>query len=119
MAADVEFVIAPAMLKAGIPVGMRLGVALALDKGGSEVVRIAQRIVPIDKANLVSTIRHEVDGTPEGPVLRILAGGQQGTGTPSVFVDYAGYVERGTSRAPRQPFLQPALEQAARLGRFQ
>ena len=116
--ADVEFRIEPEYLRDGIPVGMRLGVALALDRGGREVVRLAQRIVPTKKANLVSTIRHDVDGTPKGPVLIVSAGDAPGTGSPPRYVDYARWVEEGTSRAPRQPFLQPALEQAARLGRF-
>jgi hypothetical protein len=100
-----------------IPRHLWPGVERTLERGGDQVVDLARRIVPIDEGDLVSTIRHELDHNATGPFLRILAGGLYGTGAGK-FVDYARYVEEGTSRAPRQPFLVPALAQATRLGRF-
>jgi HK97 gp10 family phage protein len=58
----------------------------------------AKRLCPVDTGRLRSSITHAVEQDEQGLVGRI--------GTD---VDYAPFVELGTSRAPAQPFLRPAL----------
>lgn len=72
---------------------------------GREVLRrtirvetAAKRLCPVDTGRLRSSITHEVAVDLDGLVARI------GTN-----VEYAPYVEFGTSRATAQPFLVPAL----------
>lgn len=80
-----------------------------LDRLGESAVSLAQRLVPIDTADLHSTIRHEVRSTGQGPILQVLAGGLPGKSTGRV-VDYAVFVELGTGSGPAQPFLRPVLQ---------
>jgi hypothetical protein len=89
-----------------------------LDRVGGSVVRTARRLCPkgSDPApNLMHTIRHEVDSDSRGPLVRIQAGGMAG---PYRYVDYASFVEAGTSRMAAQPYLRPAVDQAVGLGRL-
>lgn len=76
-----------------------------LDDLADDVVDVAKTIVPVLSGDLRSTIRKRKAGKRK---VRITAGGKRGamTGEP---VDYAGYVERGTSKMSAQPFLRPAL----------
>lgn len=55
--------------------------------------------VPVDTGRLKGTIKAEIEGTSENPILVL-----------SADTNYAEYVEFGTSRMKAQPFLRPAIE---------
>ena len=72
------------------------------------IVEDAKALCPVDTGSLKRSIRYERD--PDGSI--IIAAGGGGVINPRTRreVDYAAYVEFGSSRSPAQPFLQPALE---------
>ncbi len=61
-------------------------------------------ITPVDTGDMVSTVRVLSAGKKK----RVAVGGINGKVTGN-YVDYAVYVERGTSRMAAQPFMRPAL----------
>jgi HK97 gp10 family phage protein len=61
----------------------------------------AQRLCPVDTGRLRSSITHRLEQDGIGLVAYV------GTN-----VEYAIYVELGTSRTPAEPFLRPALRAA-------
>lgn len=63
-----------------------------------QMVDHMQSIVPVDTGTLKRSIRKQVSGT------RATVG--------PVGVNYAGFVENGTSRTPAQPYVQPTIEWA-------
>lgn len=83
----------------------------ALEELAERIVEDAKALCPVDTGSLKRSIRFERD--PSGGV--IVAAGGGGVVNPRTRreVDYAAYVEFGSSRAPAQPFLQPALEKNA------
>lgn len=96
---------------AGLQV-FRAGLADAVDDGvaqAAEYVRdLAEQLAPEDEGDLKETVRvlpKEQDG-----VRFVAAGGISGS---NKFVDYAVFVEYGTSNEnyPAQPFMTPAAEQ--------
>ena len=74
-------------------------VARDLQRRALQVDRAAKRNCPVDTGRLRSSITNEVGQDGEGLVAVI------GTN-----VEYAPYVELGTSKMAAQPFLLPALE---------
>jgi len=66
----------------------------ALDEIAADVETFAKRLAPVDTGDMVRSIRTDVSP------------GKREIGAA---VDYSEFVERGTSRAPAQPFLAPAL----------
>ena len=82
--------------------------AEALEEIAEKIRDDAKGFVPVDTGALRKSIRVEKKGSLE---VSIIAGGG-GVINPRTGreVDYAGYVEFGTSRASPQPFMQPALE---------
>ena len=80
----------------------------ALAELAERIVDDAKALCPVDTGSLRRSIRYERD--PDGGV--VIAAGGGGVVNPRTRreVDYAAYVEFGTSRTPAQPFLQPALE---------
>lgn len=94
------------VLQAGGP-----GIADYVDKLGTNITDDAKRFVPTDTTALQSKISGEgsgvgahrvyVVGVADGTVSTV-----KGPKTPS---GYWEFVERGTSRAPAQPFFRPAL----------
>ena len=80
----------------------------ALAELAERIVDDAKALCPVDTGSLKRSIRYERD--PDGGV--VIAAGGGGVVNPRTRreVDYAAYVEFGTSRTPAQPFLQPALE---------
>lgn len=70
----------------------------------------AQRLVPKRTFALHDTISAEVTRVGAKVKVSVGAGGPSSNG---VNVDYALYVERGTSRMAAQPFLRPAMLQTA------
>ena len=103
----------------------------ALEAIGAEAERIASGKCPTDTGLLKNSITHAVSG--EGTAMssyradradasgEIKSGGYTGTvggeKEASVYigtnVEYAPYVELGTSRQDAQPFLKPAIEEYA------
>ena len=84
----------------------------ALREVAHKVVQDAKALCPVDTGSLQRSIRAE-EYPPEVNIYRIfvVAGGKIINPKTRKKVDYAAYVEYGTSRAPAQPFLRPALEQ--------
>jgi HK97 gp10 family phage protein len=77
-----------------------------LDYLADDVAADMMKLSPVDEGDMRSTIRVRSYGSKRSR--RVVVGGMRGkvTGKP---VDYAGYVERGTSKMPAQPFMKPAL----------
>ncbi|HVL63444.1 MAG TPA: HK97-gp10 family putative phage morphogenesis protein [Microbacterium sp.] len=63
-----------------------------------------RRTAPVDTGDMVGTIRVE---KPAEMVRHVKCGGQ--FAASGEYVDYAVYVELGTSRMAAQPFMRPAL----------
>lgn len=74
-------------------------VARDLQRRALQVDRAAKRNCPVDTGRLRSSITNEIGTDAQGLVATI------GTN-----VEYAPYVELGTSKMAAQPFLLPALE---------
>jgi len=95
-----------------IPEAFEKAALEALDISTREGVEYAKAVAPVDTGALRRSIRQEPrprrggDGYEAG----ITAGGG-GVVNPRTGreVDYAAYVEFGTSRAPAQPYLRPGL----------
>lgn len=69
------------------------------EKDGVQVfVDEAKVLVPVDTGALQDSIRVEV----EGDLVQFAVGGGN--------IDYALYVEMGTSKMPAQPFMRPAID---------
>lgn len=77
------------------------GVAKDLARRALSVDRTAKRLCPVDTGRLRASINWRLEADARG-LLAIV-------GTD---VEYAPYVEFGTSRMSAQPFLRPALEAA-------
>lgn len=76
-------------------------VARDLQRRALQVDRAAKRLCPVDTGRLRSSITNEIGQDGEGLVAVV------GTN-----VEYAPYIELGTSKMAAQPFLLPALEAA-------
>ena len=78
--------------------GIDSAIGAALEEIGLLAENYAERKCPVDTGNLRGSITHEVD-----------------TGGDAVYigtnVEYAPYVELGTSRQKAQPFLRPAASE--------
>jgi HK97 gp10 family phage protein len=74
------------------------GVAKDILRRTIQVERAAKQLCPVDTGRLRSSVTHELDQDAQGVV-----------GIIGTDVDYAPFVEFGTSRASAQPFLRPAL----------
>lgn len=70
------------------------------------IERRAKQLCPVDTGRLRSSITHALDRDARGLV-----------GVVGTDVDYAAYVELGTSKAGAQPFLRPALAAEVSRGR--
>lgn len=73
-------------------------IEVALEKIGLLAEGYAQKKCPVDTGNLRGSITHEVDAGDNAVYI--------GTN-----VEYAPYVELGTSRQKAQPFLRPAASE--------
>jgi len=74
-------------------------VARDLQRRALQVDRAAKQLCPVDPGRLRSSITNEIGQDGQGLVVTI------GTN-----VEYAPYVELGTSKMAAQPYLLPALE---------
>lgn len=75
--------------------GIEAAIAHALETIGLMAEGYAAHLCPVDTGNLRASITHEVDATEKVAYI--------GTN-----VEYAPYVELGTSRQKAQPYLRPA-----------
>lgn len=75
--------------------GIKAAINVALEKIGLLAEGYAQMKCPVDTGNLRASITHEVDTAEKAVYI--------GTN-----VEYAPYVELGTSRQKAQPYLRPA-----------
>lgn len=73
-------------------------VAAELLRTVTRVGTAAKRLAPVDTGRLRSSITHSIERERDGLV-----------GIVGTDVDYAAFVELGTSRAAAKPFLRPAL----------
>ena len=91
--------------------------AAALDRAADDGVDRAKQLVPVDTGALQQSIRKERKAQPAGNITYtgIRAGGYVRNPKTGRIVDYATYVERGTSRQRPQPYLRPALHWASRM----
>ena len=78
--------------------GIGSAIEVALEKIGLLAEGYAQKKCPVDTGNLRGSITHEVDAGDNAVYI--------GTN-----VEYAPYVELGTSRQKAQPFLRPAASE--------
>jgi len=99
-----------------IPEAFEKAALEALDEATRRGVEYAKAVVPVDTGALRRSIRQEPKPRKEGDGYEagITAGGG-GVVNPKTGreVDYAAYVEFGTSRTPAQPYLRPGLIHAA------
>lgn len=99
-----------------MPVEARKLISGSIDKGADELVALQKSAAPIDKGNLVASIRKEVGGAKVGSQLKgdaglavaVVAGGplttkevRGGSGKP---YDYAVGTEFGNSEVGAQPY---------------
>ena len=80
----------------------------ALEEIAEKIRDDAKDLAPVDTGSLRKSIRVEKEGDLQ---VSVIAGGG-GVINPRTGreVDYAGYVEFGTSKMSPQPYMQPALE---------
>lgn len=76
--------------------GMEAKASNAVATTAANIAADAKDIAPVDTGNLRNSIRQKMKGPIEAEV--------------RVNAEYAGYVEYGTTRAPAQPYLTPAVE---------
>jgi len=80
--------------------------AEALDEIGEKVVQRARELCPVDTGRLRNSITHRLGGGGFSfPGMGAAVGKEVTVGSD---VEYAAYVELGTSRTRAQPFLRPA-----------
>ena len=83
----------------------RVDTAPLLRHLADDVAEVMGQLSPVDSGDMRSTIR--VEGASED-VATVAVGGIPGEVTGEL-VDYAHFVERGTSKMSAQPFMRPAL----------
>ena len=90
---------------------MDRALAEALDEIGEMVVQRARELCPVDTGRLRNSITHRMGGGGFSfPGMGAAVGKEVTVGSN---VEYAAYVELGTSRTDAQPFLWPAAEDYA------
>lgn len=95
---------------------MKAALEAACDRAGDDGEERMKMLVPVDTGDLQSTCRKKSgrDPTQAGEFhVTLIAGGMRGKRAGNL-VNYAGYVEFGTSRQRPQPFLRPSIRWAAR-----
>ncbi len=101
-----------------IPEAFEKAALEALDEATRRGVDHAKAVAPVDTGALRKSIRQEPKPRREDGYYEAgISAGGGGVVNPRTGreVDYAGFVEWGTSRAPAQPYLTPALYEAGEL----
>lgn len=99
-----------------IPQAVQESAEAALDRAGDDGLERMQRSVPVRTGDLKSTCRKRSgrEPTQAGTFhVELAAGGMRGRAAGNL-VNYAGYVEYGTSRQRPQPYLSPSIRYATR-----
>jgi len=88
----------------------------SLDRAAGDARDRAKQLVPVDTGSLRRSIRKERHAWPAHNIIYtgVRAGGYIVNPKTGRRVNYAAYVEYGTSRQRPQPYLRPALRWAAR-----
>ena len=86
-------------LRSSFPAASR---AALIEFAGESQKKVNFITSPVKKGNLRTTIRVEIK--PKS--IKLLAGGIKGKGSPSVFVDYAKFVNDGTSKIVPRLFME-------------
>lgn len=88
--------------------GLFPAISRGLYRGARYIRDVSTQLAPVDEGDLRSSGRVEPDHEGDD-TYRIIFGGIPG---PHKFVDYAAYVEKGTSNPnyPAQPYLRPAAK---------
>ena len=84
-----------------------------LDEAADKIVKEARELCPVDTGALRKSIRKEKELRSLYPftyTIGVAAGGHEKNPKTGREVDYAAYVEFGTSRTPAQPFMGPAVD---------
>jgi len=84
-----------------------------LDEVADKIVKDAKELCPVDTGALKRSTRKDkqlVSLYPFTCTIGVTAGGHVKNPKTGREVDYAAYVEFGTSRTPAQPFMGPAIE---------
>jgi len=99
-----------------IPSGISAAATEALLETAEEARDIAKTLVPIDTGSLQKSIRVERLARQAGKIYYtgIRAGGYIINPKTGRYVNYASFIEYGTSRSRPQPFMRPALRRAMR-----
>ena len=100
MASDLEIKVVVDNTKL-IQAAIRDGIKDAITKACFDVEAEAKNTVPVDTGNLKNSIQADLDNIES-------LEGEVGTG-----VEYAAYIEYGTSKMPARPYLTPAAEKVA------
>ena len=97
---------------AGIPHGLRQETEKELHRVVEKIRDLAKRFCPVDTGSLKLSIRIYVHANPAGVwhVISVRAGGYITNPKTGLKVNYAVYVEFGTSKMHAQPFLRPAWQ---------
>jgi len=106
-----------AYLAEALPDAFREAALEGLDVTGDDGVDRAKQLVAVDTGSLQKTIRKEPEAHVEAGYLEVgITAGGGGVRNPKTGreVDYAPYVEFGTSRNRPQPFIRPSLRWASR-----
>lgn len=103
--------------------GLEEAVAAALEEIGLKAETYASMKAPVDTGLLRNSITHALSGkgadkttyqADRGDATGTYSGVAPDDGEDAVYigtnVEYAAYVELGTSRSPAQPFIKPAIE---------
>ena len=90
--------------------GMDEKVSAALQEVAEVIKEDAKTLCPVDTGSLRASIRREAVARPAGDIweVGVRAGGYVTNPKTRRKVDYAKYVEFGTSRTRPKPFLRPA-----------
>ena len=99
-----------------IPNAIQESAEAATDRAGDDGLERMIQSCPVDTGDLRSTCRKRSGREPtQAATFRVslIAGGMRGK-VAGKLVDYAGFVEHGTSRQRPQPYLLPALIYASR-----
>jgi HK97 gp10 family phage protein len=83
-------------IRAGLPEAIETGI----ERGANLIADVARQLSPVDTGALRDSIR--VEGGDDALSRKVIAGGDG--------VDYAAFVEYGTSVSPAQPYMTPAKE---------
>lgn len=100
---------------AALNLAAEAGVEALIDSRADVILANMRRGAPTDTTALLRSLGKETSGSGSGYVVKVGVDAEFTMMTPKGPRhpdDYAMLVEKGTSKAPAQPFIEPALAQA-------